>query len=134
MTIKRIQKALKGYRQEYAIESPPLSIDLETFLFKKCKKYSIKTLNTKLTELKAVKFQLSLQVVLKKRKDDTKIIIEPWFNSSSSSLATKYDIESSVSAGFHEIEHNFDIFIQHGSGWVLKTSKSLHLCGLQNIQ
>ena len=64
---------------------------------------------------------------MKKRKDDTEIIIEPWFNSSSSSLATKYDIESSVLAGFHEIKHNFDIFIQHSSWWVLKTIKSLHL-------
>ena len=58
MTIKRIQK---GYGQEYAIESPPLSIDLETFLFKNCKKYIIKTLNTKLTKLKAVKCSVQLR-------------------------------------------------------------------------
>lgn len=106
----------------YAIRPTKEWIDIQMFL-KHYKKNVKKTLKKVLNKLENIKFQLSIQLKLKKFAYDGEEIkthkIEPVFNSTTKVMASDADVNEKLSHAGDEIIAHFQTFLSEGSGWLI---------------
>ena len=92
----------------------------------KASKLSIKNLfNDLLNELKGFKYQITVEVLLKKYKHNGEIEFRPvYFNSVTKTVTNhRFQLESS----FQEILYMIDNWINEGSGWIIEVIVSQYI-------
>ena len=87
---------------------------------------SIKNLfNDLLNELKSVKYQKTVEVLLKKYKLNGKIEFRPVYFNSVSKTVTSYIFR--LKKSFEEILYAIDVWINNGSGWIIELIESQYI-------
>ena len=86
-------------------------------------KLSIKNLfSDLLNELKGFKYQINVEVLLKKYKHNGEIEFRPVYFNSVTKTVTNYILK--LEKIFEEILHMIDIWINNGSGWITELTES----------
>ena len=123
LSIIKTNQAFSGYAASYKVEiverKDPI-VQLEA------SKLSIKNLfNDLLNELKGFKYQITVEVLLKKYKHNGEIEFRPvYFNSVTKTVTNhRFQLESS----FQEILYMIDNWINEGSGWIIELIKSQYI-------
>ena len=121
------KSALGKYAEEYIYTPTSKLTDVESYLYKEGLKKIRSTVKYKISQLQNIKFQLSLQVELKRWKDNELLKIQPWFNSKVVSVIGKNSIRDLLLNVFEHIIQGYDTFLEHGSGWTFHQLLSLKL-------
>ena len=123
LDIIKTDQAFSGYAMSYKVEiiekKDPI-VQLEA------SKLSIKNLfNDLLNELKGFKYQITVEVLLKKYKHNGEIEFRPiYFNSVTKTVTNHiFKLENS----FEEILYMIDVWINHGSGWITELTESQYI-------
>ena len=78
--------------------------------------------NDFLNELKGFKYQITVEVLLKKHKHNGEIEFRPVYFNSVRKTATNHIFKSEKS--FEEIVYMIDVWISNGSGWITELIES----------
>ena len=120
LSVIKTDQAFKGYAMSYKVEiigkKDPI-LQLEAI------KLSIKNLfSDLLNELKGFKYQITVEVLLKKYKHNGETEFRPvYFNSVSKAVTIHiFKLEKS----FEEILSMIDVWINNGSGWIIELIES----------
>ena len=101
-------------------ERKDLIVQLET------SKLSIKELfSDLLNEIKGFKYQITVQVLLKKYKPNGEIEFDPVYFSSVTKLVINHRFK--LVESFQEILYMIDAWIDEGSGWIIESIESQHI-------
>ena len=116
LSIIKTNQAFRGYAMSYKIE---IVEKKNLFLQLKASKSSIKDLfSDLLNETKGFKYQITVQVLLKKYKHNGEIEFAPvYFNSSTKTIINnKFKLENP----FQEILYRINCWINEGCGWIVE--------------
>ena len=92
----------------------------------KASKLSIKNLfNDLLNELKGFKYQITVEVLLKKYKHNGEIEFRPVYFNSVTKTVTNHIFK--LEKSFEEILYMIDIWINNGSGWIIELIESQYI-------
>ena len=118
LSVIKTDQAFKGYAMSYKVEiiekKDPI-VQLEA------SKLSIKNLlSDLLNEIKGFKYQITVEVLLKKYKHNGEIEFRPvYFNSVTKTVTNHiFKLENS----FEDILYMIDVWINDGSGWIIELS------------
>ena len=120
LNIIKTDQAFKGYARSYKAEivnKKDLIVQIEA------SKSSIKDLfNDLLNEEKGFKYQIIVEVLLKKCKPNEEIEFTPvYLNSSTKTIINKLE------HAFQEIIYRIDAWINKGSGWIIESIESQYI-------
>ena len=123
LSIIKTNHAFRGYVMSFKVE-----IIEKKYLINQLEasKSSIKNLfNDFLNETKVFKYQMTLKIMLKKRKPDGEIEFRPvYFNSTTKAVINhRYKLENS----FQEILYLIHNWINEGSGWIVESIESQYI-------
>ena len=123
LSVIKTDQAFKGYAMSYKVEiiekKDPI-VQLEA------SKLSIKNLfSDLLNETKGFKYQITVEVLLKKYKHNGEIEFRPvYFNSVTKTVTNHiFKLENS----FEEILYMIDVWINSGSGWIIELLESQYI-------
>ena len=123
LNVTKLNHAFQGYAMSYKaelIEKKDLVLQLET------SKLSIKDLfSDLLKETKGFKYQITVQILLKKCKPNKEIEFAPvYFNQVTKLVINhKFRLEKS----FQELLYMIDTWINNGSGWIIESIESQYI-------
>ena len=124
MNIVKNKTAFSGYARSYNIEivdKRDVNVQLKSSEIS-----IVELLKDLLIELKGFKYQITLAILLSKMKNNGEIEYSPvYFNS-----LTKRVIDSGklkLDQAFQEIIHKLEVWISHGSGWIVEEIISQYL-------
>ena len=124
LSIVKNETALSGYSQSYKIE---IVDKKEVIIQLKASEIVIKELfKNVLVELKGFKYQTTLAVLLSKVKNNSETKYSPvYFNSLTKTVINfnKFGLDQA----FQEIIYRLEIWISHGSGWIVEETYSQYL-------
>ena len=118
--ITKTDQTFSGYARSYKVEIVEKKYSIVPL---KASKSSIKDLfNDLLNETKGFKYQITVNVLLKKYKPKGEIEFTPvYFNSSTKKITNnKFELEHV----FQEILYKIDAWINKGSGWIIESIES----------
>ena len=119
-SITKTDQTFSGYARSYKVEIVEKKYSIVPL---KASKSSIKDLfNDLLNETKGFKYQITVNVLLKKYKPKGEIEFTPvYFNSSTKKITNnKFELEHV----FQEILYKIDAWINKGSGWIIESIES----------
>ena len=120
LSVIKTDQAFKGYAMSYKVE---IIEKKDPILQLEASKLSIKNLfNDLLNELKGFKYQITVEVLLKKHKHNGEIEFRPVYFNSVRKTATNHIFKSEKS--FEEIVYMIDVWISNGSGWITELIES----------
>ena len=120
LSVIKTDQAFKGYAMSYKVE---IIEKKDPILQLEASKLSIKNLfNDLLNELKGFKYQITVEVLLKKHKHNGEIEFRPVYFNSVRKAATNHIFKSEKS--FEEIVYMIDVWISNGSGWITELIES----------
>ena len=125
MSVKKVAEAFKRYAKSFNIKivdkKDPL---VQLYSSKPCIKDLFKEL---LLEMKGLKYQITINVTVKKKKvDDSTEYADVYFNSLFK-IVINDNFEHLIDKSFEEILYRVDNWINEGSGWVIETVNSQNL-------
>ena len=125
MSVKKVAEAFKRYAKSFNIKivdkKDPL---VQLYSSKPCIKDLFKEL---LLEMKGLKYQITINVTVKKKKvDDSTEYADVYFNSLFK-IVINDNFEHLIGKSFEEILYRVDNWINEGSGWVIETVNSQNL-------
>ena len=89
-------------------------------------KLSIKNLfNDLLNELKGFKYQITVEVLLKKYKHNREIQFSPVYFNSVTKIVTNHIFK--LEKSFEEISYMIDVWINNGSDWIIELTESQYI-------
>ena len=119
ITITERSNALRGNVQSYDVQivnrNDP-SIQLSS-----TKREIFDLLMRSLSDRRGFKYNTTLRVRLSKRKEDTIIYQEPYFNAGPFTVSNRLDIEASIDKGIERILELIAVWLSEGSGWVFQS-------------
>ena len=123
LSIIKTDQAFKGYAMSYKVkivEKKDPIVQLEA------SKLSIKNLfNDLLNELKGFKYQITVEVLLKKYKHNGEIEFRPVYFNSVTKTVTNHMFK--LEKSFEEILYMIDVWINNGSCWIIELIESQYI-------
>ena len=123
LSVIKTDQAFKGYAMSYKVEiigkKDPI-VQLEA------SKSSIKNLfSDLLNELKGFKYQITVEVLLKKYKHNGETEFRPVYFNSVTKTVTNHIFK--LEKSFEEILYMIDVWINNGSGWIIELIESQYI-------
>ena len=115
-SVIKTDEALKGYAMSYKVQIVERK---DPILQLKGSKLSTKNLfNDILNETKGFKYQITVEVLLKKYKHNGEIEFRPVYFNSVTKTVTNHIFK--LEKSFEEILYMIDVWINNGSGWIIE--------------
>ena len=127
ITITERSNALKGKVKSYDVEI--INRNDPSIQLSRTKRSIFDLLMKSLSDRRGFKYNTTLRVLLSKRKEDTIIYQEPYFNAGPFTVTNRLDIEESIDKGIERILELIAVWLSEGSGWVFESVK-LHIINI----
>ena len=123
LSVTKSDQAFKGYAMSYKVE---IIEKKDPIVQSEASKLSIKNLfNDLLNKLKGFKYQITVEVLLKKYKLNGEIEFRPVYFNSVSKTVTNHIFR--LEKSFEEILYPIHVWINNGSGWIIELIESQYI-------
>ena len=123
MSVIKTDQAFRGYARSYEVEIVERK---DSIVQLEASKLSIKDLFSNLmNEIKGFKYQITLNVLLKKCKPNEEIGFTPVYFNSLTKLVI--NLRYKLNKSFQEILYRMDAWINEGSGWIVESIESQYI-------
>ena len=125
LSVEKVSEAFKRYAKSYRVEivdkKDPMT---QLYSSKRC---VVKLFGELLSEMKGLKYQITLFVTLKKSKLDGTVEYASVYLNSFVKTVINYDFDDSIDKSMSEIFFRLDNWINEGSGWVIERVNDQYL-------
>ena len=123
LSVTKLNQAFQGCAMSYRVE---LIEKKDPIVQLEASKLSIKDLfRNLLNERKGIKYQITVQTLLKKYKPNGEIEFAPVYFNSVTKLVINYRFR--LEESFQEILYTIDAWINNGSGWIIESTESQYI-------